>query len=144
MLMQLLETYGLALAGGAALGLSASMVLYFNGRVAGVGGLYAGTFLPGYDGRAQRVLFLVGLVAAGLVLGRMMPVGGSASATSMPLLVIAGLLVGYGVRLSNGCTSGHGICGMSRLSVRSTVATMTFMTTGMITVAAIRMLGGAQ
>jgi len=126
------------------MGLAASMALYFHGRVAGVGGLYAGTFLPGFDARSQRLLFLAGLVAAGLALGPLMPAAPAASAPSLPLLVIAGLLVGYGVRLSNGCTSGHGICGMSRLSVRSTVATMTFMVTGILTVATARLLGGGQ
>jgi uncharacterized membrane protein YedE/YeeE len=126
------------------MGLAASMALYFHGRIAGVGGMYAGTFLPGFDARSQRVLFLVGLVTAGMALGPLMPAVGTASAPSLPLLVIAGLLVGYGVRLSNGCTSGHGICGMSRLSLRSTAATMTFMMTGILTVAAVRLLGGGQ
>jgi uncharacterized membrane protein YedE/YeeE len=126
------------------MGLAASMALFFHGRVAGVGGLYAGTFLPGFDARLQRVLFLAGLVVAGLALGPLVPAAGRASPPSLPLLVGAGLLVGYGVRLSNGCTSGHGICGMSRLSLRSTAATMTFMATGMLTVAAVRLLGAGR
>jgi hypothetical protein len=142
--MNLVESYGLSLVGGALVGLSASLVLLTHGRIAGISGLFAGLFLPGYDARFFRLWFLVGLVAAGVVLSAVYP--GAFALTGMPSFVgiaAAGLLVGAGTRLGGGCTSGHGVCGLCRLSRRSLVATMTFIGTGMLTVFVTRhVMGG--
>ncbi|HSO33613.1 MAG TPA: YeeE/YedE family protein [Labilithrix sp.] len=132
-----------ALAGGALIGLAASLLLLFHGRIAGVSGILGDTLLaPGARGEAvYRLAFLVGLFAAGLGVRFLYPSAlGSIStpAVTFPLVIVAGLLVGYGTRLGNGCTSGHGVCGISRLSKRSIVATMTFMAAGGVTVFLVR------
>jgi uncharacterized membrane protein YedE/YeeE len=136
----------LSLAGGAVIGLAATFLLYFNGRVAGVSGITGG-LVGGAEGRAWRLAFVGGLLLGGLLLRLAWPERaffGALPARSPVLLVVAGLLVGYGTRLANGCTSGHGVCGLSRGSVRSLAATLTFMATGAGTVLAARLLGGAQ
>ena len=141
--MNLLESYGLSLAGGALIGLAASLVLLTHGRLAGISGLFGGLFLPGYDARAFRWWFVAGLIAAGVLLSFLYPA--AFTVTGLPSLAMigaAGLLVGFGTRLGGGCTSGHGVCGLCRLSVRSVVATLTFMATGMITVFIVKHLGG--
>jgi uncharacterized protein len=136
------ELYGSALAGGALIGLAASLVLLFQGRVAGVVGMYSGLFLPGGDVRLLRVAFLVGLVlGGGLVTFLISAAPLPSEVPALPLLAAAGLLTGYGAQLGNGCTSGHGVCGVARFSLRSLVATATFIATGMLTVAAVRALG---
>jgi uncharacterized protein len=131
-----------ALFGGALIGLSASLVMLAHGRVAGVSGIFAGVLDRGSEDGDFRRYFLAGLLLAG-VLARVF------HASTLPahppgLLVggVAGLLVGYGTKLGAGCTSGHGVCGLSRLSRRSLVATVTFMATGVLTVAVVRALGG--
>ena len=140
----MLVQYGLPLLGGALIGLAASVLLLTNGRVAGIAGLFAGTFLPGNDARAVRACFIAGLLASGLALSRFYPAAFSTSRmAALPVVAVAGLLVGYGTRLGGGCTSGHGICGLCRLSVRSAVATVTFMAVGMLTVFVVRRVGGA-
>jgi hypothetical protein len=124
-----------ALLGGMLLGLSAALLLIVNGRVAGISGIVAGLLKPVKGEFAWRLLFVVGMVSAGLaapLLGFALPE--SLPVTSSLWLAIAGLLVGMGTKLANGCTSGHGICGMSRLSKRSIVATCIFMATAIITV----------
>lgn len=135
----------LSLVGGAVIGLAATFLLYFNGRVAGVSGI-AGGLVGGAEGRAWRLAFVGGLVAGGLLLRLLRPEAfGALPLRSPVLLVVAGLLVGYGTRLANGCTSGHGVCGLSRGSVRSLAATLTFMATGAGTVFAVRhLVGGAR
>jgi len=141
--MNLLESYGLSLAGGALIGLAASLVLLTHGRIAGISGLFGGLFLPGYDARAFRLWFVAGLAGAGVLLSFLYPA--AFTATGLPSLAMigaAGLLVGFGTRLGGGCTSGHGVCGLCRVSVRSVVATVTFMATGMITVFIVKHLGG--
>lgn len=139
-----------ALAGGALIGLAASLLLLFHGRIAGISGILGET-LRGEGTRgdgAFRGAFLGGLVAAGVVLRIVYPsafastLGASAGAVTLALVAVSGLLVGYGTRLGNGCTSGHGVCGVSRLSKRSLVATMTFMATGAMTVFVVRHLLG--
>ncbi len=133
-----------ALAGGSLIGLSASLLMLAHGRVAGISGIFAGVFDPAAKDRSFRLCFLAGLLLAGF-LGRAMGAGTLPGAT--PSLVVggvAGLLVGAGTRLGSGCTSGHGVCGLSRLSKRSLVATLTFMATGMITVAVLRALGAGS
>jgi hypothetical protein len=142
----LITHYGLSLLGGALIGLAASMVLLTHGRVAGIAGLFGGLFLPAHDARAFRFWFIAGLVGAGFVLSRFYPPAFSlAGAPTIPIVAVAGIIVGYGTRLGSGCTSGHGICGLSRLSVRSLVATLTFMGVGMVTVFLItHLIGGVR
>lgn len=117
-----------ALAGGALIGLSAALLLWLNGRVAGISGIVAGLLPPAAGRIGWRVAFLLGLLIGGglyaLWLGHVPPVRLD---TGTPLLVLGGLLVGFGTRLGGGCTSGHGVCGVSRLSGRSIVATVVFM-----------------
>lgn len=137
----MLGSYGLSFFGGALIGLAASLFLLVHGRVAGIAGILAGAFLPGQDARGQRVWFLVGLLAAGALLSRFYPAAfASGGGPSLPVLAVSGLLVGFGTRLGGGCTSGHGVCGLSRLSARSIVATITFMAVGMLTVLVTRHL----
>jgi uncharacterized protein len=132
-----------ALAGGALIGLAASLLLLFHGRVAGISGILGET-LRGAGTRgeaAYRAAFLAGLFAAGLAMRFLYPAvfgSGTSSAVALPLVIASGLLVGYGTRLGNGCTSGHGVCGLSRLSKRSLAATMTFMAAGGVTVFVVR------
>jgi hypothetical protein len=143
--MSLLESYGLSFFGGALIGLSASIVLLTHGRAAGVSSLFGGLFLPGHDARDFRLWFVLGLVAAGIGLSTVYP-GAFASAWVPPIGMIAasGLLVGFGTRLGGGCTSGHGVCGLCRLSGRSAIATMTFIGTGMLTVFIVRHIAGVS
>jgi uncharacterized membrane protein YedE/YeeE len=131
-----------SLAGGVLIGLSASLLLIGQGRVAGISGI-VGHSLGGRPGdRAWRVAFLAGLVLAGLVSALFAPAAIGHSQRPLVLIAVAGLLVGIGTRLGSGCTSGHGVCGVSRLSPRSLVATLTFLLTGASTVALVRWLGG--
>lgn len=135
----------LSLAGGALIGLSVSILLLANGRIAGISGIY-GTALTGGSGPTRwRWLFVAGLVVGGAILFGVAPAY-FAVTTERPLwaIALAGLAVGIGTRLGSGCTSGHGVCGISRLSRRSLVATATFLTTGGITVAIARALGGGS
>ncbi|MCG8424357.1 MAG: YeeE/YedE family protein [Proteobacteria bacterium] len=132
--------YGLA--GGVLIGASAGALLVFNGRIAGISGIYGGLLnksrLASGDG-TWRLVFVAGLIAGGLLLRLLHP-------ESLPIeyeaeggwaiLILAGLLVGFGTRLGSGCTSGHGVCGMSRLSRRSLVATPLFIAVAMLTVLA--------
>jgi uncharacterized membrane protein YedE/YeeE len=130
-----------ALSGGALIGLAASLLLFLNGRVLGITGIVAG--LAGPDAR-WRALFVAGMILGGVAVARVLP-GAFTSTVHLPVvpLVIGGLLVGFGTRLANGCTSGHGICGISRLSPRSITATAVFMGTGALAVFVIRhVLGG--
>lgn len=127
-----------ALAGGGLIGLSASILLLANGRIAGVTGIVAGVLDPKPGEFDWRALFLAGLLAGGLI--AKLALGGvfSAAGTTPVVAIIAGLLVGVGTRLANGCTSGHGVCGLSRFSLRSLVATVTFIASGAVTVFATR------
>jgi uncharacterized protein len=129
--------------GGALIGLSAVMLLAFTGRIAGVSGI-AARLLPPYEDNefAGRLAFVGGLVAAPLLVW--LVTGSLPSQTILagaPVLVVAGLLVGFGSVWGNGCTSGHGVCGLSRLSMRSLVATVTFMATAVATVFLVRHWG---
>jgi hypothetical protein len=134
-----------ALLGGALIGLGAAVLLYFNGRIAGVSGIVGNLLQPARGDTLWRVAFVAGLLAGGLLLQAVHPAAFHSTLNrSAGALAVAGLLVGYGSRLGNGCTSGHSVCGISRLSVRSLVATAMFMATGMATVALVRhLLGGA-
>jgi hypothetical protein len=131
-----------ALAGGALIGLAASVLLIGFGRVAGVSGI-AGNLLLGKPGdRAWRAAFLAGLLLAGLAVAWLAPEASAESPRSFAGVAVAGLLVGVGTRLGSGCTSGHGVCGLSRLSPRSLLATLAFILSGIITVTLVRQLGG--
>lgn len=132
-----------ALAGGALIGLAASMFLLTHGKVAGISGLFGGLLSPSAEDGPVRFAFVAGLILAGVFARMFAPGLFAAMPASRPLIVVAlaGLLVGYGTRVGNGCTSGHGVCGISRLSVRSLVATVTFIATGALTVA---LFGGAS
>jgi uncharacterized membrane protein YedE/YeeE len=129
--------------GGALIGLSAVMLMAFTGRIAGVSGI-ASRLLPPYEDKefAGRLAFVAGLVVAPLLVR--LATGSLPSQSIMagaPVLVIAGLLVGFGSVWGNGCTSGHGVCGISRLSIRSLVATGIFMATAIVTVFLVRHWG---
>ncbi len=129
-----------AAAGGLLIGLAAALLLGLNGRVAGVSGILGG-LLSG-QGRPWRAAFVAGLLAGGLLLALGLPAAlpRAEDLPGLPVLLMAGLLVGYGAALARGCTSGHGICGLARLSPRSLAATGTFMATALATVAVVRHL----
>ncbi len=132
-----------ALAGGALIGLSASLMLLANGRIAGISGIFGGLLSPKAGDIAWRLAFVLGLAAAGIAMYLSAPELIQVSETrSMAATVVAGLLVGFGVRMGNGCTSGHGVCGLSRFSKRSLIATLTFMATGAVTATGIQILAG--
>lgn len=130
------------LAGGVLIGLAAALMLLGAGRIAGVSGIAARAFAIGESAmpRSAAFAFLIGLPLGALIIALL--TGAPAPQFASPLLLaIAGLIVGVGTRLGSGCTSGHGVCGMSRLSQRSLVATATFMATGFATVAVMNGLG---
>jgi uncharacterized membrane protein YedE/YeeE len=129
------------LAGGTLIGVAAAGLLLLTGKVAGVSGIVDGV-LRGEKGEwAWKATFVLGLVAGGLVLRFAMPQTLATSAPrALPLVAIGGLLVGFGARLSGGCTSGHGVCGMGRLSLRGLVGTIIFIVMGAVTVYVMRKL----
>ena len=132
--------YLLALAGGALIGGAAAILYLMSGRVAGVSGIVGGALVPRAGELGWRLLFLAGLVGGGVVGGLVAPRAYGTSSGSVLLLAAAGLLVGFGTRLGSGCTSGHGICGVSRLSRRSIAATALFVAAGMVTTFVVRRL----
>ncbi|MFH6786450.1 MULTISPECIES: YeeE/YedE family protein [Methylobacterium] len=132
-----------ALIGGAMIGTAASLLLILNGRVAGISGILGGWLDAPSRGSGWRAAFLAGLVLAPLVHGLVASLPPVAVEASFPLLAVAGLLVGFGARLGSGCTSGHGVCGLARLSPRSLVATGTFMAVAILTVLVTRHILGA-
>lgn len=129
----------LALAGGVLIGLSATLLLWLDGRIAGVSGIAGGVLFPRPGDIAWRVAFLVGLVVAAGAYMAFVP-GALQPRVDFPRagLVLAGLLVGFGTRMGNGCTSGHGVCGLGRLSPRSLAAVVTFMATAIATTFVVR------
>lgn len=131
-----------ALAGGALIGLSAAALMFFNGRIAGISGIFGGLLRPTAGEVGWRSFFVAGLLAGGVVTLLMMPEQ-MAFTLERPTwaLVGAGLMVGFGTRLGSGCTSGHGVCGITRLSPRSITATLTFIATGAGMVVLTRALG---
>ncbi len=137
-------TPGSAALGGALIGLSASLLLLSHGRVAGISGIVGSLINPRASDRSWRALFLLGLVGGGLPLVWLAPQALAVETNvSWPVVIAAGLLVGFGARLGSGCTSGHGVCGISRLSPRSLAATGTFMATAMLTTFIVHhLLGG--
>jgi uncharacterized membrane protein YedE/YeeE len=132
-----------SLAGGALIGLSAALLMALHGRIAGVTGVLAGLLPPVARDIGWRIAFLSGLVASPLVYILAFGAGPAlASPASLPGLIAGGLIVGTGVSLGSGCTSGHGVCGLARFSPRSLVAVLCFMTTAAITVFTSRHLAG--
>lgn len=127
-----------ALAGGALIGLAAALLLWLNGRIAGISGIVGGVLRPVAGDTAWRVAFVLGLLLAPLAYGLVKTLPALQVDAGYGLLVLAGLLVGVGTRYGAGCTSGHGVCGLSRLSVRSLVATVIFMAAGFATVWLVR------
>jgi len=123
-----------SLCGGALIGMAVSLFVLVNGRIAGISGLLGGMMQFASEGWSEKALFLLGLVISPLLWGVLTVLPKIEINAEWPALVIAGLLVGVGTRYGSGCTSGHGVCGVSRLSPRSIVATACFMTTGFATV----------
>jgi uncharacterized membrane protein YedE/YeeE len=134
----------LSLLGGSLIGLSAVLLMAFHGRIAGMTGILTGLLPPVSSDWAWRAAFLAGAVAAPmLILGISDHAVAYSSPVPTPWIITGGLVVGVGVYFGSGCTSGHGVCGMARLSPRSIVATLTFLGTAMITVFIVRhVLGG--
>ncbi len=133
-----------ALIGGAIIGIAASLMLVLNGRVTGISGIVAGVLRPIKGDTLWRSLFLLGLLIGGFILKIVRPESFESLSLNMGIAdyAIAGFLVGFGTLLGNGCTSGHGVCGNSRLSVRSMVATMTFILFGVISVVIFKLMRG--
>lgn len=130
-----------ALAGGILTGLGATLLLWLNGRIAGVSGILNGAINPSAPDKGWRWMFLLGLVGGGVIY----EFGFAPTPTPvyglLPVaMILGGFLVGYGARMDNGCTSGHGVCGLGRLSPRSFAAVVTFMTTAVVTVYIVRHL----
>ncbi len=133
----------LAAIGGGLIGLASLALLAMNGRIAGISGIVSGLIRPSTEDRAWRFAFVVGLLAGGVGLLALFPQHMPAQiGSNFGILAAAGLFVGFGTRLGSGCTSGHGVCGLSRFSPRSAVAVATFMTAGVVTVALLRLTGG--
>lgn len=138
-----------ALIGGGLLGAAATVLLRANGRVAGISGIVGGLLKPRTGDAAWRLTFVIGMLFGGVLLAAFHPSALTIeNEPPMWLAIVAGLLVGVGTQVGNGCTSGHGICGVSRLSPRSIVATATFIATGALATFVVRhvapAIGGAQ
>jgi uncharacterized membrane protein YedE/YeeE len=129
-----------ALLGGALIGLSASILLVFDGRIAGISSVVGGLVEPARGATAWRAAFLGGLLAGAGLLAWWAPSAVAPHASSLPLgwVAVSGLLVGFGTQLGSGCTSGHGVCGLSRLSTRSLVAVVGFMGAAAVTTFVLR------
>jgi uncharacterized membrane protein YedE/YeeE len=132
-----------ALFGGILIGIAATLLLWSIGRIAGISGIVNGVADAARGDRAWRLAFLVGLMGTGALVLLFVPSPPSVQTGATPLLLAAGFLVGFGTRMGNGCTSGHGVCGLGRRSWRALVAVLTFMAAGAATVYAIRHLIGA-
>ena len=127
-----------ALIGGAIIGIAAALLALLNGRVAGISGILGGLLASGTPDFAWRAAFVAGLIVAPIVYALAATLPTITIAADYPTLIVAGLLVGIGTRYGAGCTSGHGVCGLSRLSPRSLVATLAFMAAGFATVFVVR------
>jgi len=132
-----------SLSGGLMLGLASAFFILINGRILGISGILGGLLIPQRSDVGWRLSFLCGIVAAPLALSAIVPSGfiqAPRIEAGFFVVAVAGLLVGFGTRYGSGCTSGHGVCGLSRMSLRSLVATVTFMVTGFLTVFVVRHL----
>lgn len=132
-----------SLVGGVLIGLAAALLWILNGRVAGISGIVGELLTPARGEARWRLMFVVGLVGGGALVRLIHPAAFALPHGSTTMLVASGVLVGLGTRLANGCTSGHGVCGISRLSPRSLAATAIFMGAGIATVYVVRHLVGA-
>jgi uncharacterized protein len=139
-----MHSFLIPLLGGGLIGLGALSLLLFNGRVAGISGVVGSLLSPASPDTGWRLAFLAGLILAGLGMAQVMPEAFvNPVARSTGALIAAGLLVGFGTRLGNGCTSGHGVCGIGRISRRSLTATITFIGAGAVCAGVVnRLLGG--
>lgn len=134
-----IDTFLPALLGGALIGFAATLLLWLNGRLAGISGILWRLFFANKGDTLWRVLFLVGIVGGAAVYYAIFNDAPAARETfPVWLLIVSGFLVGYGTSLGNGCTSGHGVCGLGRLSLRSLVATAVFLMTAIITTFVVR------
>ena len=133
----------LAALGGILIGISAILMLYFIGRIAGICGITFSLLDPNEINKPWRWVFLLGLILGPVLVHQIykLPIP-DAPTDNIPLLILAGLITGFGTKLSNGCTSGHGVCGIARFSSRSLVATITFMLFGFVSVYALKHLVG--
>lgn len=129
-----------ALAGGALLGIAVSILWLCNGRIAGISGILGGLLPPKAGGISWRVAFILGLMIAPVIYSLFTALPLIQIDAGLPVLIVAGLLVGIGTRYGAGCTSGHGVCGLARFSPRSLAATLSFMLTGFVTVWLVRHL----
>lgn len=127
-----------ALTGGVLIGLAAALLIILNGRIAGISGILGGLLKPHTGDIAWRFAFIAGLIAAPVIYAMVFTLPAVSIEADTPTLIIAGLLVGLGTRYGSGCTSGHGVCGISRLSPRSMIATLVFMVAGFMTVYLVR------
>jgi len=131
-----------ALAGGVLIGLAAALLVLLNGRIAGISGIVGGLLAPKRGDVGWRLAFVAGLVLAPALWMAVAALPPIRIEAGYPLLIVAGLVVGFSTRYGTGCTSGHGVCGISRLSPRSIVATLAFMAAGFVTVFVARHLMG--
>jgi uncharacterized membrane protein YedE/YeeE len=137
-----ITTWGFGLLGGLMIGTAAAIFLLVNGKIMGASGIVGGLIdRSGSDTWKERVLFIAGLIGAPALLGLFTKLPETNVTDNIGLLIVAGLLVGVGTRLGSGCTSGHGVCGISRLSVRSIIATLVYIGAGVAVVAAARAAG---
>ncbi|TAK63279.1 YeeE/YedE family protein [Methylobacter sp.] len=136
------STYIAGFSGGLLIGFAAAMLVLFNGRIAGISGILGGLLQAGKEDKIWRVMFLLGLIAAPFIYRITFGLPAVTIEARTIKLIVAGLLVGIGTRYASGCTSGHGVCGISRGSIRSIAATLTFMMAGFITVYLTRHLLG--
>ncbi len=126
------QDLGWALAGGSLIGISSVLLMFLKGRIAGISGITGGIFTPNATDRGWRALFVLGLLLGGGTLMALSPESIVPPEQPAWMVVLAGILVGTGVSLGNGCTSGHGVCGVSRMSIRSIIATCVFVGVGMV------------
>lgn len=132
------------LIGGAIIGIAVSIMLLFTGRVTGISGIIGGALKPKPSDLSWRMMFIFGLLTGGIIIRLYNPTLMSTHTSALPFdYALAGLLVGFGTLLGNGCTSGHGVCGLSRLSIRSLISTLTFIAFGMLSVLLFKMLRGS-
>ena len=124
--------YALPLLGGVMIGAASVLLMIFNGKIAGASGILAGILKPVTGDTSWRVMFIIGLASSGLIWMNFGFADFNLSQISLPILLMSGFLVGMGTNIGNGCTSGHGVCGMSRFSLRSTTASVVFMGFGVI------------
>ena len=136
-------TPGSAAIGGVVIGVAAALLVLVNGRVAGISGIVGGMLRPRAGEFAWRLAFVAGLLVAPLVYAAFAGRPVATIDADYPVLIVAGILVGVGTRFAGGCTSGHGVCGLSRLSPRSLVATLAFMAAGFATVFVVRHVIGS-